>query len=287
MISYARHVIAISALIFISIASQFIYQAYSFTLFRSQYLSGWALLIAIIFLAAYNVRKKLAFLPLGASSTWMRFHIYVGWFTFVLFVLHVDFRVPTGFLETALASLFFVVAVSGVLGLWISKTYPPRITRHELAFVAKSEDEDRKSGEELIFERLPIYVRQVRESAEELVIRSGEESRSSSIADFYTDRLHDYFARPRNFWFHNLESNRPLNGLLGEAAVLQRYLSGNEQSILNEMTELIRIKDQLDYQHALQAVLKRWFFLHVPLTYCLLAVAFFHVLIVYAFSGGN
>jgi hypothetical protein len=84
-----------------------------------------------------------------------------------------------------------------------------------------------------------------------------------------------------------MESNRPLNNLLGEAAVLQRYLSEKEREILHELTELIRVKDQLDYQYALQAVLKRWFFIHVPLTYGLLLLAFFHVVIVYAFSGGN
>jgi hypothetical protein len=139
----------------------------------------------------------------------------------------------------------------------------------------------------VIFERIPIYIRRVRDEAEELVVRSGEESKSDSISDFYIDRLHAYFARPRNFWLHNLESNRPLNTLLGEAAVLQRYLSEKERAILSELTELIRVKDQLDYQYALQAVLKRWFFIHIPLTYGLLLLALFHVVIVYAFSGGN
>jgi hypothetical protein len=264
-----------------------VYQAYSFTLFRTQYLSGWSLLLAIVFLAAYNVRKKLPFLPLAASSTWLQFHIYVGWFTFFLFFFHIDFRMPNGILESMLAWLYLFVAVSGVVGLWISRLYPPRISRHERAYIAGQESENRKFGEEVIFERIPIYIRRVRDEAEELVVRSGEESKSDSISDFYIDRLHAYFARPRNFWLHNLESNRPLNTLLGEAAVLQRYLSEKERAILSELTELIRVKDQLDYQYALQAVLKRWFFIHIPLTYGLLLLALFHVVIVYAFSGGN
>jgi hypothetical protein len=102
-----------------------VYQAYSFTLFRTQYLSGWSLILTIVFLAAYNVRKKLPFLPLAASSTWLQFHIYVGWFTFFLFIFHIDFRMPNGILESMLAWLYLFVAVSGVVGLWISRLYPP------------------------------------------------------------------------------------------------------------------------------------------------------------------
>ncbi len=282
-----RRMLALSGLLVVSVLTLFVYQAYSVTLYRSQYLSGWVLFAVIVFLAVYNVRKKLPFLPLGSSATWLQLHIYAGWFTVFLFLLHLDYRIPTGFLEGTLAAAYLIVAASGALGLWISRGYPSRISRHERAYVASSEKENRKFGEELIFERIPVYVRQVREIAEEAVVRSGEESKSTSIADFYADRLHGYFARPRNFWFHILESSRPLNTLLGEVIVLQRYLSEKERVILDELVELIRIKNQIDYQYALQAMLKRWLFVHVPLTYCLLILSLLHVIVVYAFSGGN
>src|SRR5437899_1083043 len=42
--------------------------------------SGFALLALVVFLTAFNTRKKLPFLPLLKASAWMRFHNYAGWF---------------------------------------------------------------------------------------------------------------------------------------------------------------------------------------------------------------
>lgn len=287
MISFTvRRLFSLFALLIASAIALIVFQAYSVTLSRSQYLSGWTLLAAVVFLAAYNVRKKLPFIPLGSSAAWLQFHVYVGCFTGFLFLIHVEFRVPNGVVELLLAMLYLAVALSGALGLWISRGYPPRITRHDRDDVAEGEDSHRKFGEELIYERLPVFYLRVREEAEALVVRSGEESKSTSIADFYADRLHDYFAGPRNFWLHNMESSRPLNALLNDVLVLRRYLSDREQKILSELTELIRIKTQLDYQYALQGMLKRWLFCHIPLTWCLLILMAVHVVVVYAFSAG-
>jgi hypothetical protein len=285
MISFtARRLFSLSVLLITSFSALFVFQAYSVTLSRSQYLSGWILLAAIVFLAAYNVQKKMPFIPLGSSAAWLQFHVYVGWFTVFLFLIHIEFRVPNGVVESLLAMMYLGVALSGVLGLWISRGYPPRITQYVREGVVEGERSQQKIGEELIFERLPVFYLQVREEAEALVVRSGEESKSTSIADFYADRLHGYFAGPRNFWLHNMESSRPINALLNDVLVLRRYLSDGEQKILANLTELIRIKFQLDYQYALQGMLKRWLFCHIPLTWCLLILIAVHVSVVYAFS---
>src|SRR5207249_2990537 len=79
--------------------------------------SGLALLAVVLFLAFFNARKKLPFLPLLKASAWMRFHSYAGWFAVALFLLHIQFRVPQGQLEIVLALLFVAVSASGVAGL--------------------------------------------------------------------------------------------------------------------------------------------------------------------------
>ena len=73
---------------------------------KFDYLSGWALLLAIVFLAAYNVRKKLPFLPLGSSETWLQWHVYVGYFTFALFLVHLEFQAPMGWFEIVFSIIF-------------------------------------------------------------------------------------------------------------------------------------------------------------------------------------
>ncbi len=58
------------------------------------FLTGWALLAGIFVLTIYNVRKKLPFLPLGKSETWLQIHVYLGFFTTLLFLIHLNFRRP-------------------------------------------------------------------------------------------------------------------------------------------------------------------------------------------------
>jgi hypothetical protein len=48
----------------------------------------------------------------------------------------------------------------------------------------------------------------------------------------------------------------------------------------------VRRKDALDYCGALQAALKLWLFVHLPLTYSLMIFSVWHVVLVFAFSGG-
>src|SRR5688572_14315422 len=102
-------------------------QRYAF-LPRAAYLTGWTLLAFMLVLTLYNGRKKIPFLPLLKSKTWLQFHIYAGYFTFLLFLGHVRMRFPTGWFEITLASLYVLVMLSGILGLFISRSFPKRLT---------------------------------------------------------------------------------------------------------------------------------------------------------------
>ncbi len=268
-------------------AAVLVFQAYSVTLLRFEFLSGWTLLWAIIFLAAYNIRKKIPYIPLGSSSLWLQFHLYVGWFTFLLFSLHIEFRLPNGLLETTLSGLYLAVSCSGVAGLWISRNFPPRLTRHGRFHFPSTSRKQAIFEEEIIFERIPGYYLKIREEAEALVVRSAEKSKSHSISDFYIDRLNSFFSGPKNFWLHLMGSDRSLDAILNEVSILQRYLNQEEKLIIGELRDLIRLKHHVDFQYSLQWLMKHWPFLHVPLTYALLLLIVVHVTLVYSFSQGN
>jgi hypothetical protein len=239
----------------------------SFSLF-----SGWALFFLLLALALYTVRKKLPFLPLLSSAQWLQFHIYAGLLSGVLFLLHIDFRIPDGALEQALAALYVAVFGSGVAGLGLSRAIPRRLTTR---------------GEEVLFERIPVLMRQVRERAEQTVARAAEEENSVILADFYASRLVAFFAGPRHLRGHLIESSRPRYRLLNELDALNRYLNDPERAVVEELDDLIRRKDDLDYHYAHQAVLKYWLFVHIPLTYSLLMAGAVHGLLVHAFGGGT
>jgi Fe-S-cluster-containing hydrogenase component 2 len=88
---------------------------------------GWALLACIAFLAIYNGRKKLPSCRWAIPKRGCQFHIYVGYLTFVIFLVHSNYRVPSGWFEITLSCVFGIVMLSGVGGLLISRQIPRRL----------------------------------------------------------------------------------------------------------------------------------------------------------------
>jgi hypothetical protein len=233
------------------------------------YLTGWVLFAAMILLAIYNARKKLPFLPLGSSEAWLQIHIYVGFFTVVLFLIHLNFRLPTGWFEGTLAWLYLLVTVSGVVGLVLSRVLPRRLATR---------------GGEVIYEKIPALRYALRQQADALALSA--KTNSPAIAEFYARQLSPFLAGPGRFWPHLLESRRPLNAILNDIEEFRRYLSEGERATLEKLRDLVRSRDGLDYHHALQKTLKLWLFVHLPLTYSLMIFSLLHIVLVFAFSAG-
>ena len=63
-------------------------------------------------------------------------------------------------------------------------------------------------------------------------------------------------------------------------------MDGKERESLERLSDLVCQKDDLDYHHALQATLKGWLFVHIPLTYSLWILVVLHLVLAYAFTGG-
>jgi len=231
------------------------------------YLSGWVLFVALFVLTFFNARKKLSFLPLGKAETWLQIHIYLGFFTVVLFLIHLNFRLPHGGFELTLAWLFTLVSASGVAGLFFSRTLPVRLASR---------------GGEVLFEKIPALRQTLRTAAETLAF----DAPTPFIAEFYTQRLAPFFAGPKNGWRHFFESRRPLNALMAELEDLRRFANAAEQEKIEKLAALVRQKDGLDYHRSLQLALKQWLFVHIPLTYGLVVFTLAHLVLVFGFSGG-
>ncbi len=232
--------------------------------------SGWALFALVVGLAAYHLRKRLPFLPLGSSATWMALHSRAGVLAIVVFFVHAGGRLPAGALERVLALLFWAVSGSGIVGLLLTRAIPRRLAAR---------------GEEVLFERIPLLRRRLREQAEAVVLGVAEASHLGTLAGFYGRELAPFFAAPRNFWPHLSGSGRPLGHLLGGLAAIERYLDERERGGAARLASLIRAKDDLDFHHTHQAALKGWLFVHVGLTWSLLLVGLLHGALGELFSG--
>jgi hypothetical protein len=233
--------------------------------------TGYLLAATIAFLAFYNIRKRLPFLPLGSSAAWLQWHLYVGLGTIGVYALHAGPHLPHGMLDTSLAAVYWLTITSGLCGLYLTRTIPVQLSR---------------VGEEVIYERIPAYRQQVRKKARELVIESIEASGASTLADFYSTRLVDYFEEARSFGYRIRPTTARRRALMREMHDVRRYLSDQEQACCEKLFALVRKKDDLDFHEARQGTLKFWLFMHIGLTVVLVLLATLHGLVAHAFHGG-
>ncbi|MGI9508599.1 MAG: hypothetical protein ACR2QJ_04535 [Geminicoccaceae bacterium] len=244
---------------------------YDMSLRDAAFMNGWLLFTGMALLSIFNLRKKLNILPLMRMSTWLQLHIYTGLVCLLLFLLHTSFSLPNGPFEVMLWILYVTVTASGLIGIALSRFLPHRISAR---------------GERVIFERIPVLRAQIARDVEELAMRSVEETRASTIADFYAADLAPYLRRPKHLIGHLIGGNRPERRLHVAIRELERYLDERGRQILGEIDQLVSAKADLDYQYAMQATLKSWLFFHLPLTYGLMLFTLAHIVIVYAFATG-
>src|SRR5215831_20037062 len=123
-----RRVAFLSGLILISVLTFTVWRLLRISLRPDAIYTGLLLFALILALTFFNARKKLPFLPLVKAATWLQVHIYAGWFCLFIFLLHTGLRSPMGALEIMLALLFWATILSGIFGIYISRSLPPRMT---------------------------------------------------------------------------------------------------------------------------------------------------------------
>jgi len=237
----------------------------------TSFFTGWLLLACLAFLALFQVRKKLPAPPLGSSAVWMQAHIYVGIGSAGLFLMHAHGRWPHGTLDTALAALYVATLVSGLVGLYWTRTIPRRLSR---------------VAHEVLYERIAALRGRLREQAESAVLAAVRTAGGATLGEFYNTRLQEYFSTRRG-WRYRLRPTSALRkSLLAELTDVTRYLSDAERRTAEELFALVRQRDDLDYHEALQWRLRTWLFVHIALTYPLLIAAGLHAWVAHLFTGG-
>ena len=170
---------------------------------------------------------------------------------------------------TIIAALFWLVSATGILGVAIIVTYPKRLT---------------DSGLEIVYESIPNELYSIREQAEAEVIGCTEESGTSTLADHYEETLDWYFRRPRFYVNYVVGGNQAEAWLRSHGDAVRRYLSDKETPYLNRLLGLAEQKAKVDRQYACQDVMRKWLVVHIPLSISLIAMAVWHVLLVYVYA---
>jgi hypothetical protein len=266
-----NRIIRFSALLLIAALYYWVHEQYTIARYQPAFMSGWLMLGLLVFLTLFNVRKKLSYLPLGNARIWAQLHYYAGLLLAIVFLFHIDFHYPTGVFENILFYAFVLEILTGLYGIYISRALPKRFS---------------KRGEYLLFERMPQFREAVKQNIEALVSQSIDQLHSTAITEFYSKRLLPALAVPQNFWLHVFDSNAPYTRWDTQFDAVYRYMDDKEIELTKEIKKLFYQKLDMDYQRANQAMLKYWLFVHIPLSYGLLVLVVYHLLLTYSFSGG-
>lgn len=235
------------------------------------YQSGYVLYGMVVFLAAYNLRKKLPGLPLGSSRVWLQLHLYVGVTSVFLLGMHISWRQPNGYFETALFALYAATVGSGVWGLYLTRTIPKQLAR---------------TSEQFVWERIPRLRSDLLRRSRAAVLQGVSQTGVTTLAEFYSDRVDNYLAAPRGAAYFVRPSSAVRRRVMAELTDLRRFLTEAEEAASEKLFAIIRKKDDLDFHQARQGLLKGWLFLHIALTYTLIAFATLHGVVALAMRGG-
>lgn len=245
-----------------------------------RYFDGWILAVGFGVQLSFHIAIKSARLSPKSATRWRKVHIFLGYFLIAAFVSHSDFTLPdTGF-EWALWACFVFVTLSGIFGIYLAWTL--KVKRG----IDQRVNEDRIA---IRYTELAQEVKSMVATTDPAVvaIMLPAPPQDAWINDLYANHLRDFFQGPRNATAHLIGSHRPLLKLTDEIDTLSRYVDNQSREKLEAIKALIVEKDQLDFARVHLALTKGWLFVHVPVTYSLIALTVLHVIVVYAFSSGD
>jgi hypothetical protein len=237
--------------------------------YEPNFTTGYILMAVIVFLAIYSGRKRLSMLPVGKASVWLTLHLVGGVLALAMFWVHIGKFWPTGVVDGALATLFYGVCLSGVLGYALQLWLPGRLAH---------------AGREIIYERIPAEVASIRSQVEKAILDAAAESGNDTLGHDYLQTMAWYFAKPRFFWSNAFGGRRAEHWLQRHVDTLGRYLTEAERLHLARIAEFGADKRRVDVQYSLQALLKRWTIFHVPLAAAMLTLAVWHLILVHVFA---
>lgn len=228
--------------------------------------SGYSLFAIILLLALFNLRKRLSQLPLLCSAyTWHQIHLIFGLVSIPLYLLHVEYWWPPFGYELLLSLSYYMAILSGLLGLLIQYYYPRRLT---------------EVGNEMIFQRIPDAIAEIREQAMLEVEQCVQETRSETLLSLYADSLDHYFRRPRFLLPHWVGSQAAEFWIYKTIRPMHQFCSSQEMKSIQRIEQLALEKNRIDQQYAFQLVIKLWLFIHIPSVMALLVLVFWHLLLV-------
>jgi len=253
----------------------------------------------MVFAGLLGLRKKFPVWRVGRAQTWMRAHLWLGFVSLPLILLHGGFHFG-GSLTRVLMWLFIFVFVSGLLGAALQH-FMPRLQTAQLPLETIYEQIDRvrsqlaEEASQLVEESCAALEGEVSGASAQqramaasaganwdVTVASGlqaDEQASSELRRFLRAEVQPYLGKT------GARGKRLGNPSLAPAMFRQlRVLFPPAlHASIDDLENICDEKRQLDKQNRLHKLLHGWLLVHIPLSYALLVLGAWHAVVAVRF----
>ncbi|HLX61597.1 MAG TPA: ferric reductase-like transmembrane domain-containing protein [Planctomycetota bacterium] len=263
-------------------------------------IAGFALML---FCGLLGARRAVRTWRLGRAQTWLKAHIWLGLLAFPLILFHSGMLFGNQ-LTLWLMILFIIVLVSGIVGVVLQNIIPGSMI--EMVKLETS------------FEQIPYAINKLRVEAEDVTVgccgllpnsvpraeRNETEDEKEKrlkklnvklktltpdqlkqavpLMNLYIEEVHA-FLDPHYLHASHLASPQKARALFDRVKTL---LPAELHGDLAKLQNLCEERRQMAVQARLHVWLHTWEYVHIPLSYLLLAMSFFHVIVAtFNYSG--
>ena len=221
--------------------------------------------LLILWLTLLGMRKRAMTRGRWSLKGWTSAHIYLGLSLTVIGTLHTGFQLGWN-VHTLAYVLMMIVIISGIYGVSVYATLPDELSDNR-ASMTKAQ----------MIDAVTKLDRQLQVSAQPLTVEDAEQVRQSLSEDPFKAGL---FARLSG-------SDRKCRNAraLRDLRTRQTTATGDYASALQTVVQLLERKSaalqRIRRQMRLKALLEVWLYLHVPITFALIAALSVHILSVF------
>ncbi len=221
----------------------------------------------IVWLACLGIRKRVITAGHYSLKAWVSAHVYLGLSLTVLATLHTGFQFGWN-VHTLAYALMMLVIVSGALGIWAYATLPQRLHGNRGETTRKQ-----------MIEAIESLDRQMHDAAQPLD-RAGAEAARQSIED--TELGGGFLKRLTNSYGDcaNKRAMAKLRSLPAPASSVQAEAITKLEGLMQQKAEVLGLARR---QMQITAFLEGWLFVHIPMTFALLAALTAHIVSVFTY----
>lgn len=225
----------------------------------------------IVWLMLLGVRKRSYRSSLGSVQGWASAHVYLGASLIIVATLHCGFEFGWN-IHTLAYVLMMMVIASGFFGVYAYLRYPEYMTANLAGetletMLLKIADLERKCKR---------IVLDLPDDANVLLLNAIKRSAKKSALG---GNLHRQLV--------GIDRNHPMRVARDKLLKMGARFTGGQfkvqEQLIAEMTRIITITDRVRRDLKLRALMQIWLYVHVPLSFALLAALIAHVISVFYF----